>query len=71
MIWTYIKADRFFSDYCPQIKNYKNKIREKNGRGNPLKFTEQEMWEIKSGIDKLFKDLKKSTASHTSPPLTP
>lgn len=57
MIWTYIKADQFFPAYCPEIKNYKRKISGKNGRGNPVEFTEEEKKQIKKGLKKLFKDL--------------
>lgn len=42
MIWTYIKAEKFFPEYCPEIKNYKRKISKKNGRGNPVDFTKEE-----------------------------
>lgn len=57
MIWTYIKADQFFPKYCPQIKSYKHKIRGKNGRGNPVEFSPEELKEIKTGLKKMFKEL--------------
>jgi hypothetical protein len=57
MIWTYIKADQFFPVYCPEIKNYKRKISGKNGRGNPVEFTEEEKKNIKKGLKKLFKEV--------------
>ncbi len=57
-VWTYVKADQFFPDYCPTIKNYKNKIRGKNGRGNPLHFTETEKAQINVGLDQAIKDHK-------------
>jgi len=57
MIWEYIKADSFFRDYLPYIKSYKHKIRGKNGRGNPIEFSEAEKKEIKAAIKRLFKDL--------------
>jgi hypothetical protein len=57
MIWTYIKADQFFPQYCPEIKNYKRKISGRNGRGNPIVFTEEEKKQIKVGLKKLFKDI--------------
>jgi hypothetical protein len=56
-IFRYIKADQFFPAYCPDIVNYKRKISGRNGRGNPLDFTEQERKQIKQGLKKLFKDL--------------
>jgi len=58
-IFTYIKADKFFPEYCPQIKSYKHKIRGKNGRGNPIEFSKEEMKQIKKGLKQLLKDLSK------------
>ena len=55
--WDYIKADSFFKDYLPHIKSYKHKLRGKNGRGNPVDFSEAEKKEIKTALKKLFKDL--------------
>lgn len=61
MVWTYIKAyikaDSFFRDYLPGLKNYKHKIRGKNGRGNPVEFTDQEKKEIKASVRKMAKDV--------------
>jgi len=52
-IFHYIKADPFFKDYLPHIKNYKNKIRGKNGRGNPLAFTQAEEKEIRKAVKEI------------------
>jgi hypothetical protein len=57
MIWEYIKADTFFREYLPNIKSYKHKIRGKNGRGNPVKFSPEETKQIKQALFRLFKDL--------------
>jgi len=57
MIWDYIKADTFFKNYLPHIKSYKHKIREKNGRGNPLSFSPSDKAAIKAGLKQLFKDI--------------
>lgn len=59
MTWDYIKADKFFPAYCPEIKNYKRKISGNNGRGNPVEFSKEERKLIKEGMKKLFKDLSK------------
>lgn len=59
-IWEYIKADSFFRDYLPHIKSYTHKMRGKNGRGNPVEFSEAEKKEIKAGLKKLFNDLTKT-----------
>jgi hypothetical protein len=56
-LFKYIKADQFFPAYLPHIKSYKNKIRGKNGRGNPTDFSDAEKREIKAALRKLFKDL--------------
>jgi hypothetical protein len=60
IIFKFIKADQFFSKYCPQIKSYKHKIRGMNGRGNPVKFSKQELREIKNGLRQLVKDIIKT-----------
>lgn len=52
-IFDYIKAEPFFRDYLPHIKNFKRKISGKNGRGNPVDFTEEERREILEVMDKL------------------
>lgn len=59
MIFKFIKADKFFPKYCPSIKSYRHKIRGKNGRGNPTKFSPEEEKEIRKGLKKLFADLAK------------
>jgi hypothetical protein len=55
MIWDYIKADRFFADYCPNIKSHKHKIRGFNGRGNPTGFSDAEKKEIITAFKLLLK----------------
>ena len=54
----YIKADRFFKDSLPDIKNYKYKIKGKNTRGNSLSFSESESAAINNGLRKLVIDLQ-------------
>ena len=58
MIWDYIKADSFFKNLLPGIKNHKHKIRGKNGRGNPVEFSKAEKKEIKSALKRLLHELK-------------
>ena len=58
MIWNYIKADTFFTVYLPTLKNYKHKIRGKNGRGNPIDFSPDERLQIKQALYALFTDLE-------------
>lgn len=55
--FNFIKADTFFREYLPNIKSYKHKIRCKNGRGNPVEFSQDEKQQIKKALSKLFKDL--------------
>lgn len=57
MIWDFIKADTFFREYLPNIKNYKHKIRGKNGRGNPIEFSAAEKKQINDALKLLFKKL--------------
>lgn len=60
MVFNYIKADTFFREYLPHIKSHKHKIRGKNGRGNPVEFSEAEKKQIKAALKSLFKDLEGS-----------
>ncbi len=54
----YIKADPFFRDYCPQIRNHKHKIRGKNGKGKAVDFSKEETIQILQGIKKMFKNIQ-------------
>lgn len=53
----YIKADPFFANYLPLLRNYKHKIRGKDGNGKDIEFSEAEKKEIKAALKRLFKDL--------------
>ena len=57
-IWTFVKADSVFKELLPDIKNHKNKIRGKNGRGNSLDFTDEEKKKINKALAKMLKDYK-------------
>lgn len=57
-IWTFVKADSVFRELLPEIKNHKNKIRGKNGRGNPVDFSDAEKKKINKAIEKAIKDHK-------------
>jgi hypothetical protein len=56
----YIDSKNFFNDYLPEIKNVKHKIRGKNGRGNPIEFSTEELKQIDKAIMKMAKDAVKS-----------
>jgi hypothetical protein len=58
-IWTYIKAEQFFPEYCPDIKNYKRKISGNNGRGNPVEFTREEKKQIRRALREMVRELSK------------
>jgi len=59
MIWRYIKAANFYAKYAPSVKDWKHKLSGKNGRGNPIDFTDGDKKEIKAGVKKLCKELSK------------
>lgn len=56
MIWTYIKADAFFKDFCSEVRSHKHKIRRKNGRGNPTEFSKKEREVIRKALKKMIKN---------------
>ena len=58
MIWKYIKADSFFKDYLPLIKNHKRKISGRSGKGQALEFSTQEKKKIKQALRKLLSEFK-------------
>jgi hypothetical protein len=59
-IWNFVKADKFFKTYLPNIKSYKYKILGRNSRGNPCKFSDAEKEQIQNALKLLFKDLERS-----------
>lgn len=63
MIFKYIKAEPFFKHYAKNIKSHRHKIRGKNGRGNPTKFSDAENAEIKTQLNQLFADIKKTNVN--------
>lgn len=57
-IWTYIKADSFFRDYLPEIKNYHRKIKGINTKGNPTSFSPEEYKKITQALYRMVRDKK-------------
>ena len=55
----YINSSQFFKDYLPSIKSVRHKIRGKNGRGNPTKFSQTEEKQINQAILLMAKDAVK------------
>lgn len=56
-VFKYIVANKFFPQYAPRVKSWKHKLRGKNGRGNPIEWSEQDKADIKAGLKKLFTHL--------------
>lgn len=52
--WSYIKADPFFAEFLPDIKNHKYKISGRNSKGNPLDFSDDDKMQIEKGLKKLI-----------------
>ncbi|HTN09212.1 hypothetical protein [Agriterribacter sp.] len=55
-LWRYVKAERFFTDYLPDIKNFKRKISGLSSRGDSLDFSEQEKKLIKKSVAKMVRE---------------
>ncbi len=55
----YINSSQFFKDYLPSIKSVRHKIRGKNGRGNPTKFSQTEEKQINQAILKMARNAVK------------
>lgn len=52
-ILKYIKGANFFPVFAPGVTNWTHKMRGKDGRGNPLSFTDQDLDQIRAGIQDL------------------
>jgi hypothetical protein len=64
----YVVAKRFFPTYCAGIRSWQHKLRGRNGRGNPMTFSDQDRKVIRRGLDNLIADLKNNA---TNPILSP
>ena len=53
-----VPARPFFTDYAPMVTLYYQKLHGKNGRGEPLDFSEQDIKNIKKGLKQLAADIK-------------
>ena len=53
-----VPARPFFTDYAPMVTRYYQKLHGKNGRGEPLDFSEQDIKNIKKGLKQLAADIK-------------
>ena len=53
-----VPARPFFTDYAPMVTRYYQKLHGKNGRGEPLDFSEQDIKNIKKGLKQLSADIK-------------
>lgn len=60
-IFEIIKATKFFKQYAPKVQNVSHKLRGKNGRGNPVEFSDQDKTEIKKGLKKFIVFLNKKS----------
>lgn len=55
-IWNYIKARQFFPRFAPGIIDWQHKKNGKNGRGNPIKFSAEDIKLIEAGIKQMIKE---------------
>lgn len=59
-LFRFIVAKQFFSEYCPEIKNVKHKLRGLDGNKSPIDFSPEEKRKIRQGVTRLIVDLKKN-----------
>jgi hypothetical protein len=57
MIFKHIKAAQFFPNYATGVTDWKKKLSGRNGRGNPLDFSEADKVEIRAGLRVLIKEI--------------
>jgi len=53
-----VPARPFFTDYAPMVTRYYQKLHGKNGRGEPLDFSADDIKLIKKGLKQLAADIK-------------
>lgn len=56
----YLQAKHFFPGYAKGVKNFKHKMRGKDGNGNPIEFSEEDRREIKAGVKVMAAEILKS-----------
>ncbi len=59
-IFDIIKAAKFFPKYCPEIKNWKHKLRGVDGNKKEIEFNDKDKELIFIGIKILISDLSNS-----------
>ena len=57
-VFDIIKAAKFFPKYAPEGKNWKHKLRGKDGNKKPIEFSKDDKQMIKQGIKSMFSELK-------------
>jgi len=60
-VFKYMVANIFFKNYCPEVKRYKHKLRNKDSNGKEIEFTKEDEKVIREGLKKLFNDIKKAS----------
>lgn len=53
-----IIAKHFFDTYCPSVRNWKHKLRGKDGNNNPIDFTKDDRKAMKASVRKMASDLR-------------
>lgn len=56
-IFDFIKAKHFFPVYAPAVKNWRHKMSKTDGHGGAIAFTEDDVKEIKRGVQRLKADV--------------
>ncbi len=67
-ILKYINASAIFPDYAPTVKNWKNKMAGKSGRGKPLSFSESDTAAIEAGLAQLLTQKTRHSRTGLSKP---
>jgi len=57
-LFKFITAKFFFPVYAPEVRDWMKKCSGKNGRGNPLIFSEADIKAIRKGLKEFSRDLQ-------------
>lgn len=57
-VFDIIKAAKFFPKYAPEVKNWKHKLRGKDGNKKPIDFSKEDKQMIKQGIRSFISEVR-------------
>lgn len=57
-LFNVVVAKVFFEKYCPDVKNWKHKLRGLDGNNSPIDFSKDDKAAIKAGVKRMSQELR-------------